>query len=85
MSAAVLPSNAANKTVTWSVANGTGQATISSTGLLKAVSNGTVTVKATANDGSGVYGTLSNYNIEPGYISYKYNSYRSRRSFNNNH
>ena len=58
LSAAVLPVNATNKTVTWSVVNGTGQATISSAGLLTAVTNGTVTARATANDGSGVYGIL---------------------------
>ncbi|MGD0756306.1 MAG: Ig-like domain-containing protein [Bacteroidales bacterium] len=58
LSAAILPVNATNKTVTWSVINGTGQATINSTGLLVAVDNGTVTARATANDGSGVYGTM---------------------------
>ena len=58
LSAGVLPSNATNKTVTWSVANGTGQATISSAGVVTAESDGTVTARATANDGSGVYGTL---------------------------
>jgi len=58
LSAAVLPSNATNKTVTWSVVNGTGQASINSSGLLLAISNGTVTAKASANDGSGIYGTL---------------------------
>jgi hypothetical protein len=57
MSAAVLPANAADKTVTWSVINGTGTATISNTGLLSATAVGTVTVKATANDGSDVEGT----------------------------
>jgi uncharacterized protein YjdB len=59
LSAAVLPSNATSKTVTWSVANGTGQATISSSGVVTAVSDGTVTAKATTGDGSGVYGTLT--------------------------
>ena len=54
----VLPLNATNKTVTWSLINGSGQATISSTGLVTAVANGTVTAIATANDGSGVWGTL---------------------------
>jgi uncharacterized protein YjdB len=58
LTAAVTPSNATNKTVTWSITNGTGQATISSSGLVTAQSNGTVTAKATANDGSGVFGTL---------------------------
>ena len=57
--AEVLPANVTNKTVTWSVTNGTGQATISPTGLVTAVANGTVTVRATASDGSGVYGTMS--------------------------
>ena len=57
MSAAVLPANATDKTVTWSVINGTGTATISGSGLLSATTVGTVTVKATANDGSGIVGT----------------------------
>ena len=56
MSAAVLPANATNKAVIWTVSP-TGIATInSSTGLLTAVSNGQVTVTATAADGSGVKG-----------------------------
>ena len=38
--------------------NGTGQASISATGLVTAIDNGTVTARATANDGSGVFGTL---------------------------
>jgi hypothetical protein len=54
MNVAVLPSNATDKTVTWSVENKTGNASISDTGLLTAISVGTVTVKATANDGSGI-------------------------------
>lgn len=58
MIAAVLPANATDSSVTWSVEDGTGKATISETGLLTAVADGTVTVKATANDGSGVEGTL---------------------------
>jgi len=58
LTADVLPVNATNKTVTWSISEGTGQATISSSGLVTAIANGTVTARATANDGSGVYGTL---------------------------
>ena len=58
LTAAVLPSNATNKSVTWSLTNGTGRAIISSSGLVTAVASGIVTAKATANDGSGVYGTL---------------------------
>ena len=58
LNAAVTPSNATNQTVTWTIANGTGQAVISASGLVTAITNGTVTVRATANDASGVYGTL---------------------------
>lgn len=54
----VLPADATDKTVTWSVTAGTGTATISATGLLTALTNGTVTVRATANDGSAVYGEV---------------------------
>jgi uncharacterized protein YjdB len=58
LTATVSPSNATNKAVNWTVTNGTGQATINSSGLLSAVSNGTVTARATATDGTGIYGTL---------------------------
>ncbi len=58
MLASITPASATNKTVAWSVINGTGKASISSTGLVTAISNGTVTIRATANDGSGVYGQL---------------------------
>ena len=53
MLAAVMPIEA-TQAVTWSV-SGSG-ATISATGLLTATGNGTVTVRATAKDGTGVYG-----------------------------
>lgn len=56
MEASVLPIIATDNTVTWSVTNGTGGATIDINGLLIATNNGTVTVFATANDGSGVTG-----------------------------
>lgn len=52
------PPNATDPTVTWSVVNGTGTATISVGGLLTATSAGQVTVIATANDASGVTGSL---------------------------
>jgi uncharacterized protein YjdB len=58
MSAAILPANATNQTVAWTVAPGTGTATIDGNGLLTATGVGTVTVKATANDGSGVVGEI---------------------------
>jgi len=57
MSAAILPANAADKSIVWSVVNGTGSATISSTGLLSALSNGTVTVKATSVATPSIEGT----------------------------
>nr|WP_276510136.1 Ig-like domain-containing protein [Paenibacillus qinlingensis] len=57
MIAAVLPENATNASVTWSVVAGTGTATISPTGELTGTGVGTVTVKATANDGSNVVGS----------------------------
>ena len=57
MTATVIPSNATDPSVTWSVVNGTGSATINATtGLLTATSAGNVTVYATANDASGVVG-----------------------------
>lgn len=58
LSASILPVNASDDTYTWSVTNGTGTATISPTGLLTATTDGTVTVTATANDASGITGTL---------------------------
>ena len=60
----VLPLDATDDTYTWSVTNGTGAATIDVSGMLTATNNGTVTVKASANDGSGIEGfvdvTISN-------------------------
>ena len=58
MGASVSPSTAANQTVAWSIApGGNGAASISSGGLLTASLLGTVTVVATANDGTGVTGS----------------------------
>lgn len=54
---AVLPADATNKAVTWSASSGI--ATISTTGLLTPKSNGTITIYATANDGSGKVGQLT--------------------------
>lgn len=63
METTVLSPYALDKSVTWSISSGDA-ASISPTGLLTALGNGKVTVKATANDGSDVYGekeiTLSN-------------------------
>jgi uncharacterized protein YjdB len=48
------PYNASNNGVIWEVIPGTGAASIDNKGLLTAASKGTVTVKATAKDGSGI-------------------------------
>ena len=73
MSAVVLPVDADYQRVKWSVTNETGQATISETGLLTARTNGTVTVKADAIDGSWEQGTyeitISGQVIKPGDLS----------------
>jgi len=59
LNALIFPSNATNTTLTWSIGHGTGQASINSSGLVTAIANGTISVIAVANDGSGVYGTIS--------------------------
>ena len=58
-SATVLPHDATNQAVVWSVVNGTGSASISAEGLLIALTAGTVEVVATASDGSGVSNSLT--------------------------
>ncbi|OFY37460.1 MAG: hypothetical protein A2275_01280 [Bacteroidetes bacterium RIFOXYA12_FULL_35_11] len=58
MNAAILPANATNQTVTWSITPTTGVASISTSGLLTAIADGVVSVRATANDGSSVFGTV---------------------------
>ena len=55
MLADVSPANASDKSVIWSISGGSG-AYISASGLLTATASGSVTVRADANDGSGVYG-----------------------------
>ena len=61
--ASVSPSNASNKAVTWSISSGSSYATITSQNdsscTVKANSAGTITVKATADDGSGKTATKS--------------------------
>ncbi|TXK72267.1 Ig-like domain-containing protein [Paenibacillus sp. N3.4] len=63
MTADVLPANADNKSVIWSVMNVDGtasdKATISTAGVITAVKNGQVKVIATANDGSGRTGSAT--------------------------
>ena len=57
LSVEVLPENADNTEITWSVSN-EDIAQISATGMLTPSGNGTVTVTASATDGSGVTGAL---------------------------
>ncbi|MCQ6963464.1 hypothetical protein PV02_10110 [Methanolobus chelungpuianus] len=54
MTATIIPADATNKDVTWSVVAGTCNATVNQAGLLTGTKAGTVTVKATSKDGSGV-------------------------------
>jgi uncharacterized repeat protein (TIGR02543 family) len=64
MCANVQPDDATITSVTWSVENGTGSAAIDSNGVLTGTAAGGITVIATANDGSGVYGEYT-MNIMP--------------------
>ncbi|MFF2480932.1 S-layer homology domain-containing protein [Paenibacillus sp. NPDC058071] len=63
--AVVLPKSATNSLVVWSVKPGTGIATISPSGLLKGVANGTVTVVATSTDGTQIHGSKVITVVEP--------------------
>lgn len=64
-SATVYPSNATNRNVTWSSGT-TSVATInSSTGAISTYRAGSTTIRATANDGSGKYGTATLYVSDP--------------------
>jgi len=59
LTVAVTPANATNKNVTWS-SQSTGIATVDDqTGVVKGVSAGTTTIRATAADGSGIYADKS--------------------------
>lgn len=58
LSATVLPTNATNKTISWTTSSSS-VATVSSTGLVTAKSSGTATITCSATDGSGVKATCS--------------------------
>jgi len=58
LSVSITPNDATIKTVVWSI-DDESIATVSTGGVVTAVSNGTVIVTATATDGSGVYDTHS--------------------------
>ncbi len=61
ITADILPANAANKALNWEITSGAGYAQISQLGYLEALGtgDGTVTVRATATDGSGIYTDIS--------------------------
>ena len=56
LTATVLPSDATDKSVTWSSSN-TAVATVTASGLVTAVADGSCTITCTAQDGSGVTAT----------------------------
>ena len=58
LTATVLPTNATDKTLTWTSSK-EGVATVSPSGLVTPVGAGTTTITAEANDGSGKYGSCS--------------------------
>ena len=58
LTATVTPSNANDKSLTWSSSN-TDVATVSSSGVVTGVAGGTTTITATANDGSGKKATCT--------------------------
>ena len=57
MIADIYPGNAANKDVIWTLENGTGTAILDENGMLTALTTGTVSVRATATDGTEVIGS----------------------------
>jgi len=73
--ATVIPSNASNKSVTWSMISGNGHAELSEDGILTARTNGKVVVRATAKDGSNIFGqveiTLTNQSVSVASIKVK--------------
>ena len=67
----VLPEDAENKNVTWSLINGTGTATITSSGKLTPKTRGTVTIKAIALDGSGIIAEKEVTILDPAVLDIK--------------
>jgi uncharacterized protein YjdB len=68
LTATVAPDNASNKTLRWTQvynpATTAGKVTVDENGLVTGVKAGTVTVRATATDDSGAYGSLT-LNVKP--------------------
>ncbi|HNR42853.1 MAG TPA: Ig-like domain-containing protein [Bacteroidales bacterium] len=59
LTASVWPVYASDKSLTWSVVNGARFAEVDANGRVKALKNGSAKVRATANDGSGIYGEIT--------------------------
>lgn len=59
MVAAILPEDASNKTLNWSVERGTGKASIDKYGVVTGIMDGEITVRAEAADGSYVFATAT--------------------------
>ncbi len=59
LSVQVLPENATEQGITWTIADGLDVASVNADGLVTALADGTVTVRGTANDGSGVFGEIT--------------------------
>ena len=57
MYSTIIPGNADNTTLTWTVSDQTGSSTINNNGLLTGVTEGQVLVTANTNDGSGISDT----------------------------
>jgi uncharacterized protein YjdB len=71
--AQVIPANASDPSVNWSVSSGAGIVSVDQAGLVTALSNGTAKVRATAQDGTGIFGemtlTASNQGLAVTHIS----------------
>ena len=59
MTATVLPVDATNALVSWSVIDGTGTGTVNSTGLVSAITNGVISVRATSVSNPSVSNTMN--------------------------
>ncbi|MHB1454767.1 MAG: Ig-like domain-containing protein [Saccharofermentanales bacterium] len=78
--ATVHPDDAINKAILWSILPGTGVATITQDGYVTGTAAGTVTVVATATDGSGVSGSAIIHVRDP-VIPVKFNPANGQPSF----
>jgi uncharacterized protein YjdB len=71
--AQILPENATNQSLLWTVQNGSGRAEIDETGMVTAVMDGNVTVTATAKDGSWIQSSatvsISNQLVSTGEVN----------------